>query len=305
MKRAVFATLIACVLVLGVTTFAESKTILVKTYTNVLVNDTNNYQINCTGDIVTYSIAKDINGIITAIYYTFTRKSGTSVVGQIGPGSVATDNFIPANSVAFEIIGLENNASLVLFTDNVGTRIYMLFRLANKYATPAPNRINPVKHIALANEICSLTSSQILSYLDNPAVVKAVSSRKRTLNIAELTTSANHTLSLGDKVTILDVPDNSYNMANVEVISTPTVTTFTYSCPGEDENLEASTGSAYRPQIFNSVSIFNYNWVPLTTRGISNQWGSLSIINLIMQRYYKGISPTVNSDELEVSILRP
>ena len=68
MKRAVFAILIACVLVLGVTTFAESKTILVKTYTNVLVNDTNNYQINSTGDIVTYSIAKDINGIITAIY---------------------------------------------------------------------------------------------------------------------------------------------------------------------------------------------------------------------------------------------
>ena len=63
MKRAVFATLIACVLVFGVTTFAESKTILVKTYTNVLVNDTNNYQINSTGDIVTYSIAKDINGI--------------------------------------------------------------------------------------------------------------------------------------------------------------------------------------------------------------------------------------------------
>lgn len=305
MKKGIFAALTACILAFGVKTYAESLTILIKTYPSVLVNDTNNFQVNSAGDIVTYSLAKDLNGIITAIYYTYTRKAGTSQLGQIGPGSVATDNFIPANSVAFEIVGLERNAALVLFTDNVGTKSYMIFRLASKYATPTPNRVNPIKHIALANEVCTLTSSQVLSYLDNPAVVKTVAARKRTLNFAELITSANHGLSMGDKVTILDVPDNSYNLSNVEVISTPTVTTFTYSCPGADEDLTASAGTAYRPQIYNSVTIYNYNWVPLTTRGISSQWGSLSILNLIMQRYYKGISPTANPDELEVSILRP
>ncbi len=305
MRKRVIAALTACVFALGFSSFAESASILVKTYAGVLVNETNNFQVNVTGDIVKYSFAKDDNGIITAIYYTFTRKSGASQLGQIGPGPVVTDNFIPADTVAFEIVGLENNAALVLFTSNVGIKTYMLFRLASIYATPTPNRVNPARHIALANEVCSLTSTQILSYLDNPSVVKVVTGRTRNSNIAELTTSTNHSLSIGDKVTILDVPDNSYNLANVEVISAPTVTTFTYSCPGADEAPAGSTGTAYRPQIYKSLTVYNYNWTPLPTKGISNQWGSLSVINLIIQRYYKGISPTANPDELEVSILRP
>ena len=306
MKKLIFAALTACVFAFGLTTFAENKNILVKNYPNVVLDETNNFQVNSAGDIVTYTYAKDINGIITAIYYTYTRKSGTSVLGQIGPGPAGTAyNFIPANTVAFEIVGLERNAALVLFTDNVGTKIYMIFKLGASYAGPTFNCVKPYKHIALPNEVCSLTSTQVLSYLYINAVVKSVSGRKRTANIAELTTSVEHGLSIGNKVTILDVPDNTYNLANVEIISTPTLSTFTYSCPGADEDLSASTGTAYRPQIYNSVTIYNYNWTPLATKGISNQWGALSIINLGMQKYYKGISKTVNQDELEVSILRP
>ena len=306
MKKLIFAALTACVFAFGLTTFAENKNILVKSYPNVLVNDTSNFQVNSAGDIATYNFFKDDNGIITAIYYTYTRKSGTSVSGRIGIGPAGKSyNFIPANTVAFEIVGLERNAALVLFTDNVGSKIYMIFKLAANYAAPTFNCVKPINHIALANEVCSLTSTQIISYLDIPAVVKTVLARKRTKNIAELTTPVNHALSIGEKVMILDVPDDSYNLANVEVISTPTLTTFTYSCPGEDEALADSTGTAYRPQIYNSVNLYNYNWTPLANKGISNQWGALTIINLGMQKYYKAISSAGNTDRLEVSILKP
>jgi hypothetical protein len=306
MKKLIFAALTACVFAFGLTTFAENKNILVKSYPNVLVNDTSNFQVNSAGDIATYNFSKDVNGIITAIYYAYTRKSGTSVLGEIGKGPAGKSyNFIPANTVAFEIVGLERNAALVLFTDNVGSKIYMIFKLAANYAAPTFNCVKPINHIALANEVCSLTSTQIISYLDIPAVVKTVLARKRTKNIAELTTPVNHALSIGEKVMILDVPDDSYNLANVEVISTPTLTTFTYSCPGEDEALADSTGTAYRPQIYNSVNLYNYNWTPLANKGISNQWGALTIINLGMQKYYKAISSAGNTDRLEVSILKP
>jgi hypothetical protein len=306
MKKLIFAALTACVFAFGLTTFAENKNILVKSYPNVLVNDTSNFQVNSAGDIATYNFFKDDNGIITAIYYTYTRKSGTSVSGRIGIGPAGKSyNFIPANTVAFEIVGLERNAALVLFSDKVGSKIYMVFKLAANYAAPTFNCVKPINHIALANEVCSLTSTQIISYLDIPAVVKTVLARKRTKNIAELTTPVNHALSIGEKVMILDVPDDSYNLANVEVISTPTLTTFTYSCPGEDEALADSTGTAYRPQIYNSVNLYNYNWTPLANKGISNQWGALTIINLGMQKYYKAISSAGNTDRLEVSILKP
>ncbi|MCX6986033.1 MAG: hypothetical protein NT118_14985 [Lentisphaerae bacterium] len=305
MKRQIFAAVIVCVLCMGVTAFAEKKNILVKTYLNVQVDELNNYQVNSVGDIVTYTIAKDNFGIITTIRYTYTKKSGSSVLGEIGPGPKITDDFIPANAISFEIVGLERNVALVLFNDDSGNKIYMVFRLASKYATPTPNRVNPIQHIAIGNEICSITSSQVLSYIDNPAVVKTVSFRERTKNIATLTTSTNHGLSLGDKVTILDVPDNSYNLANVEVLSVPTLTTFTYSCPGIDEGSVGSIGTAYRPEAYKSVTVYNHNWTPQSSKGISNGWGTVSIINLILQKYYKGIEQTVNPDELEVSILKP
>jgi hypothetical protein len=308
MKKLIFATLTACVFAFGLTTFAENKNILIKSYPNVVVNDTSNFQVNSAGDIATYNFSKDDNGIITAIYYTYTRKSGTSVSGRIGIGPAGKSyNFIPANTVAFEIVGLERNAALVLFSDKVGSKIYMVFKLAANYAAPTFNCVKPINHIALANEVCSLTSTQIISYLDIPAVVKAVSRRSRTSDIAELTTLEPHGLMIGDKITVLNVLDvahNNYNLANIEVISA-TTSTFTYSCPGEDEALTDSTGTAYRPQIYNSVNLYNYNWTALANKGISNQWGALSIINLGMQKYYKGISPTVYPYELEVSILKP
>ncbi len=306
MRKVILATVIASVLAWSLTSFAEKKTILVKEYAGILVDDTNNFQVNGAGDLVTYSYAKDGFGVITAIYYTYTRKAGTALNGQIGPGPLITQDFIPPNSVAFEIIGLERNVALVLFTDNVGSKIYMVFRLNNKYANPTPNRTNPVKHIAVANEVCSITSTQVISYLDNPAIVRTVSNRSRTTNIAELTTSVAHGLSTGDKVTILDVPDNSYNLSNVEVISVNLAgTTFTYSCPGADEGSTGSTGTVYRPQLYNTVTVYNYNWTPQNAKGISNTWGTLSIINLILQKYYKGVNPNVNPSKLDISILKP
>ncbi len=306
MKKVLMVAVALCMFGSSSVLKAERKDILVKTYPDVLVNATNNYQVNGTGDIVMYAISKDDLGIIKYIYFTYKRKSGTGEVkGQIGPGSKPTDNFIPVNSVSFEIVGLERNIALCLFTNNVGERIYMVFRLLNPNATPTPNRTNPTYHGALQNEICSITNTQVLSYLHNPEVVKVITSRARVANIGVLTTSTDHTLSIGDRITVLGIPDDSYNLTGVEVLSVPTTTTFTYSCPGNDEASVASTGIVFRPEVYNSITVYNHNWKPQASKGIDRQWGSLSIINLILQRYYKGVSPTATADEFEVNILRP
>ena len=304
MKRRVLGAAIVCVLALGVTAFAEKKNIVVKNYSSVLVNATNNYQVNGQGDIVTYSFSKDDTGVITAIYFTYTKKSGTDVLGQIGPGTKITDNFLPANSVSFEIVGLERNDALCLFTNNLGSRIYMVFRLVNKYATPTPNRTNPVSHVALTNELCSITNNQVLSYLHIPESVNTVTFRRRFANIAELTTPPDNTLSIGDRVTIIGVPDDSYNLTDVEVLSV-SATTFTYSCPGLDEASVATTGFVYRPEVYNSLTVYNHNWSPQASKGIANDYGALSIINLKIQQYYKGVKPTAIADQFDVTILKP
>ncbi len=304
MKRRVLGAAIVCVLALGVTAFAEKKNIVVKNYSSVLVNATNNYQVNGQGDIVTYSFAKDNTGIISAIYYTYTKKSGSNVLGQIGPGTRITDNFLPANTVSFEIVGLERNIALCLFTNNLGSRIYMVFRLVNKYATPTPNRTNPISHVALVNELCSITSNQVLSYLHIPEIVNTVTFRRRFANIAELTTPPDNTLSIGDRVTIIGVPDDSYNLTDVEVLSV-SATTFTYSCPGLDEASIASTGFVYRPEVYNSLTVYNQNWSPQASKGIADDYGALSIINLKIQQYYRGVKPTAIADQFDVTILKP
>jgi len=70
--------------------------------------------------------------------------------------------------------------------------------------------------------------------------------RARTSNIATLTTSTTHGLSIGDVVEIEGVTGSEYNGVFV-VLSVPTTTTFTYTSTAADEGSTADTGgTVYR-----------------------------------------------------------
>ena len=314
MKRRVLGAAIVCVLALGVTAFAEKKNIVVKEYPDIHIehtgNTTYNYQVNGQGDIVTYWYFQDDTGKITAIYYLYTKKSGTDQGGQIGPGPKKTDDFLPSGSVSFEIVGLERNIALCLFVNNLGSRIYMVFRLQKDYANPTPNRTNYASHLAGSSEYCSLINgSQVLSSTYNPEVVKTVTNRARVGNTALLTTSTDHNLFIGDRVTILGVPDESYNLMDVEVLSVPTNTTFTYSCVGGDEASIASTGIVYRREVLNNLIVYNPNgspWKNLSTKGIDSGSGGLAVINMPIQKYYQRVyQPNPAQPRFTISILKP
>jgi hypothetical protein len=66
--------------------------------------------------------------------------------------------------------------------------------------------------------------------------------RARSSNVATLTTSANHNLSVGDHVVIFGIGGSGYNSVSVTVVSTPSDTTFTYSNTGSNEGTTADTG---------------------------------------------------------------
>ena len=82
------------------------------------------------------------------------------------------------------------------------------------------------------------TSGAILVATAN---TKSTTNRARASNIATLTTSAVHVLSVGDLVTISGVTGAPYN-GTVQVLSVPTTTTFTYTSVGTDEGSTADTG---------------------------------------------------------------
>lgn len=70
---------------------------------------------------------------------------------------------------------------------------------------------------------------------------QATTLRERTSNIAKITTSAVHGLSVGDKVTVALMTDTTYNAELVTVLSVPTTSSFTYANTGDDEASTADT----------------------------------------------------------------
>jgi hypothetical protein len=146
-----------CVLGLSLSLKAEKPNILVAQHGNVLVNATNNYQVNPSGDLVAYTFATNLGGALTVVEYTITKKSGKTILGQIPA------EYFPVNADSVEFVGLERNIALLLFTTSDGSRVYMTFTLVATNANPRPSKTNVIQHVALDNERCTLSGSRILS----------------------------------------------------------------------------------------------------------------------------------------------
>ncbi len=322
MRRCFYALAVACAIVIGTDSFADKSNILVKEYSGVqvsLVTDPTglqtvyDYQVNGQGDIALYYYTKNNLGLITdaGIHYTFQRKSGNPISGQIGPGTKVTDNFIPPGSISFEIVSLDRNYALVLFYTVLAEKKYMVFRLNNTYAIPTPNKTNPKTYAAASNEFCTMSNNQIISCFYTPNVVKSVTGRSRSSAMATLTTLTDHTLNTGDRITVMDVPEATYNLTEAEVLAVPDSKTFTYSCPGADEAFVASSGVLFRQENITSISVYNRNWNPQNTKGISSggtsaKYGNLFPINVPIQKYYKGVAiDTAGPNQYMIYILKP
>ena len=94
------------------------------------------------------------------------------------------------------------------------------------------------------------TSGAILVQTANS---KSSTFRARATNVATLTTSADHGLSVGDLVTISGVTGAAYN-GTVEVLSVPLSTTFTYASTGTDEGSTADTGGTVKQLMSGKVA---------------------------------------------------
>jgi hypothetical protein len=147
-----------CILGLSLPLRAEKPNILVAQHTNVLVNATNGYRANPRGDVVDYSFAVNGDSLLTLIEYNLRKKNGKVIQGRIPA------EYFPVDSSTVEFAALERNIALLLFTTRGGTRIYMTFNLVSTDATPRPSKNNIVQHIALDEEVCTLSTSRIISY---------------------------------------------------------------------------------------------------------------------------------------------
>jgi len=160
MKRRILSVIMICVFAGAfIAGASEKKTIVLKTYTNVLVNATNNYAVNRQGDLLTYAFATDAGGVVTRITYSYYRKSGASYAGEIEA------QYLPTNASDVSVTGLERNVALILFTTLAGERVYMVFRMNKDTAVPKPNKTNFTQKTMGVNETCSMTTkNQILLY---------------------------------------------------------------------------------------------------------------------------------------------
>jgi len=95
------------------------------------------------------------------------------------------------------------------------------------------------------------TEATVMPFDDvhDTASSKTLTLRERTSNIATLTTSAVHGLSVGDYVNI-DAVDATYDRKPAVVLSVPTTTTLTYSSVGADEASTADAGTAIQREPF-------------------------------------------------------
>ena len=160
MKRRFFAVIAVCLIAGSFTVNAgEKKNIIVKTWTNVLVDATHNYAVNRQGDLLTYSFSTDGGGAINAISYTLIKKNERTK----SSGSIDI-TYIPANSANMEVVGLDGNTALIKFTKITGERYFMVFKMRNNEATPTPNKNDYVQKIMADNETCTLDKTRILLY---------------------------------------------------------------------------------------------------------------------------------------------
>lgn len=73
------------------------------------------------------------------------------------------------------------------------------------------------------------------------AVGQATATRARASNIATLTTGGAHGFAVGDVITVASVGGTGYNGTQVEILSVPSSTSFTYANEGANESQTADT----------------------------------------------------------------
>lgn len=149
-------TLLCVALVVISTQAAEKATIIVKTYSNVLVDASNGYVVNPQGDLVTYNFATDGGGTLNRLTYTLYRKTGVAYNGEIEAAYFPTD----ASDVTF--VAMERNMALLLFETLAGDRVYMVFKLNKNNTYPTPNKNDFTQKTVAETEVCSLDKNRIL-----------------------------------------------------------------------------------------------------------------------------------------------
>ena len=110
---------------------------------------------------------------------------------------------------------------------------------SNSWITPSPMRTG--SHYYWRNNAASTIPTFNITNITTDKTV--VTTAERTSNVATLTTSAAHTLQIGDTVKV-DISDATYSgsiITIVTILSVPSTTTFTYSNNGADAPLAAMT----------------------------------------------------------------
>ena len=262
------------------------------------------YRVNGQGDMVTYQYQKDNDGNIVKgsiqFYYYVKGKLRTS--GAIGIDNKGKDYF-GGTLTSFEIIGLERNLVLVEYRMVGGAHRVMVFRLVNLFATPTLNK-NSVRYKDVPDNVqFGFTNNQIIAI--TYANYRVIEKKARVNNEITLTTTLPHGLKKGDYISIARVSDDGYNTRIAQVLSTPTVNTFTYLGKGNDEAEASCDGCVFLAYVLDSIDIYNINWDLQKSKGIdnggANNWGDLYVINLPIQKYYEGVNTAVQ----KVYILKP
>ena len=221
----------------------------------------------------TFSYAKTSTNIAS------TAATGTAVVGSagagnlvIGTGDKGTNNniifgaggfssgrsqmtIIPDNRVHIEIATASTSASTGALTVAGGMGVQGNVNVAGNVAivgnltfgggsTTAANLsvTDPLVFVGNQNQADVLDLGLVGEYATTvSAIVKTVSNKALTSNIATLTTSAAHTYLVGDVVVITGV-DSTFN-GTYSIASVPTSTTFTYAKTATNVVSASATGS--------------------------------------------------------------
>ena len=157
MKKQIFSAIIICA-VAFVAEAAEKSDIIIKTYTNVLVNAANNYAVNTKGELLTYYFGTDSGGVVNRITYTLYKKDGKSHTGEIDT------QYLPTDASNVTVTGLAKNVALIMFDTLAGERIFMTFKMKKTNAVPLPNKDHFTQKIMGPTETCSIDNQRILVF---------------------------------------------------------------------------------------------------------------------------------------------
>jgi thiamine pyrophosphokinase len=108
----------------------------------------------------------------------------------------------------------------------------------------------------------------------NPVTTSAtISNKALTDNVATLTTSAGHSFSTGQSVTIAGVPTDTFFNGTYTITSTPTATTFTYALTHADVVSASATGTA---SVSGLVTTDVYTEAPVSNKALTSNVATLT-----------------------------